>query len=68
MGVGVAYAVWGACGVALTALLSAVFFDEHLSVVTALGILVIIAGVVTVHAGGQRASSPDAIGLQDERT
>lgn len=49
--VGVAYGIWGAVGVALTALLGAVLFDEFLSATTILGITVIIAGVVVVQSG-----------------
>lgn len=51
MAVGVAYGVWGAVGVALTALLGTVIFDETLSVTAIVGIGVIIVGVLVVHSG-----------------
>lgn len=49
--VGVAYGIWGAVGVAITAVLGAVIFDEFLSGTAILGIAVIIVGVVVVQAG-----------------
>ncbi len=55
MKIGVAYGIWGASGVTLTALLSAVIYDEPLTVVMGLGMLLIIAGVLTVELGSQKA-------------
>ena len=52
---GVAYGIWGATGVALTAALSALIFDESLTPLMAVGIAVIIAGVLCVEMGSQRA-------------
>ncbi|WP_010542315.1 DMT family transporter [Dietzia alimentaria] len=52
---GVAYGIWGATGVALTAVLSALIFDESLTPLMAVGIAVIIAGVLCVEMGSQRA-------------
>ena len=52
---GVAYGIWGAVGVALTAVLSARIFGEPLTALMALGIVVIIAGVLCVEMGSQRA-------------
>lgn len=57
---GVAYGIWGATGVALTAALSAMIFGEPLTPLMAAGIAVIIAGVLCVEIGSQRARA-DAI-------
>ena len=54
MKLGVAYGIWGAVGVAATALFSALLFDERLSAQMILGIAVIIAGVLCLELGGQR--------------
>jgi small multidrug resistance pump len=51
MGIGVAYGIWTAVGVALTAVLSKVLFGEPLTRVMALGIGLIIAGVILLEAG-----------------
>ncbi|SDH70723.1 DMT family transporter [Agrococcus jejuensis] len=51
MALGVAYGIWAAAGVALTAILSRVVFKEPLTLVMALGILLIGAGVVLVELG-----------------
>ncbi|WP_353987382.1 DMT family transporter [Ruicaihuangia caeni] len=61
MPVGIAYGIWGACGVALTAVLAAVLFDELLSGPAIVGILLIIVGVVVVEMGSRplrRTSTP----------
>lgn len=62
MPVGIAYGIWGAVGVALTALLGAVLFDETLGVRGILGIGVIVVGVLVVETGGpvERSSAPVA--------
>ncbi|MBB1020169.1 QacE family quaternary ammonium compound efflux SMR transporter, partial [Dietzia sp. E1] len=52
---GVAYGIWGATGVALTAGLSALIFAEPLTPLMVAGIAVIIAGVLCVELGSQRA-------------
>ncbi|MDR7330725.1 DMT family transporter [Corynebacterium guangdongense] len=54
MALGVAYGVWGAVGVAATAMLSALLFDESLSARMLLGIAVIAAGVLCIELGGRR--------------
>lgn len=51
MGVGVAYGIWTAVGVALTAILSRLIFDEPLTRVMTLGIALIAAGVVLLELG-----------------
>ena len=52
MPLGVAYGVWAAVGVALTALAGRVFFGERLTRLSVLGIACVVVGVVLVEAGG----------------
>ena len=59
MPLGVAYGLWGALGVALTALLSMLVFGEPITVLVALGIALIMAGVLLVEIGAQRAGTQD---------
>ena len=56
MQIGVVYGIWGAGGVTVTALLSALIFGEPLTALMGLGIALIIAGVLTVELGSQRAA------------
>jgi small multidrug resistance pump len=51
MPLGVAYGIWAAAGVAITAVLSRILFDEPLTLVMACGIVLIGAGVVLVEVG-----------------
>ncbi|MGC4110272.1 MAG: SMR family transporter [Nocardioides sp.] len=51
VGIGVAYGVWAACGVALTAIGSQLFFDEPLNAVMLAGLALIIGGVLLVELG-----------------
>lgn len=51
MPLGVAYGIWAAAGVALTAIGSRVFFKEPLTRVMVLGIVLIMAGVLLVELG-----------------
>jgi small multidrug resistance pump len=51
LGIGVTYGIWAACGVALTAAASKVFFDEPLTNVMLVGIGFIIVGVLLVETG-----------------
>lgn len=55
MALGVAYGIWGALGVAATSILSAVIYDEPFTSVMALGLVMIIGGVLTVEFGSQSA-------------
>lgn len=48
---GVAYGIWAAAGVALTAVLSRVLFKEPLTRVMSLGIVLIIVGVLLIELG-----------------
>lgn len=53
MSLGVAYGIWGASGVALTAIGSLIVFDEPITLLMGIGIVVIIAGVLCVELGAQ---------------
>ena len=55
MGLGVAYGIWGALGVAATALLSWLIFDEGLTGPMVLGLGLVISGVLLVELGSHRA-------------
>jgi small multidrug resistance pump len=52
MPVGIAYGVWTACGVALVAVIARYLFAEPLTWVMVLGIVLIIAGVLTIEMTG----------------
>lgn len=56
IGIGVAYGIWGASGVALTAIMSWVIYLEPITVLMGIGIVVIIAGVLTIELGSQAAN------------
>ena len=58
--IGVAYGIWGAGGVTLTAVLSALLYGEPLTALMGLGIALIIAGVLTVEVGAQHARQPES--------
>ena len=53
MALGVAYGIWGAMGVALTAIFAAIIFGQPLTLI--LGLVLIIGGVLTVEMGSQAA-------------
>jgi small multidrug resistance pump len=55
MSISVAYGAWGAGGVTATALLSAGIFKEPLTWLMGIGIVLILAGVITVEVGSQKA-------------
>jgi small multidrug resistance pump len=57
MGVGVAYGIWSAVGVALTALAAAAVFAEALTPVSLAGIALVIVGVLLVELGERLTSS-----------
>jgi small multidrug resistance pump len=52
MPVGIAYGIWAACGVALVAVVARFLFKEPLTWVMALGIALIVAGVLTIEMVG----------------
>jgi len=62
MPLGVAYGIWGALGVALAAVLSMVLFGESITVLVAVGIALIMAGVLLVEVGAQCAGTQDKDG------
>lgn len=53
MPLGIAYGIWGAAGVALTAVFSLVFFAEPLTPIMLAGIACIMAGVILVEIGNR---------------
>ena len=65
MGLAVAYGLWGAIGVVLTAGASAVLFGESLGALKISGILLIAAGVAVVELGSQRARRAEAAASAD---
>lgn len=60
MPLGVAYGLWAAAGVALTALAGAAILGEALTPVTLLGMALVIAGVLLVELGSHRAGGRPA--------
>ncbi|MEX5306249.1 SMR family transporter [Kocuria sp. CPCC 205258] len=52
--VGVAYGVWAALGVMLTALAAAVVYGERLGPAVLAGIVLVVAGVLCVELGSRR--------------
>ncbi|WGW12005.1 SMR family transporter [Saxibacter everestensis] len=48
---GVAYGIWAAAGVAIMAILSRIFFNEPLTWVMSLGIVLIAGGVLLIEIG-----------------
>lgn len=55
MALGAAYGIWGAMGVALTAVFAAVLFGQPLTFIMVIGLVLIIAGVLIVEMGSQAA-------------
>jgi small multidrug resistance pump len=52
MAIGVAYGVWAAVGVALIAVIGALFLGESLTLVQIGGIVLVIGGVLALEMGG----------------
>lgn len=52
MQLGVAYAVWAAAGIALLAIIGAMFLGENLTWIQVGGIALVIAGVFALELGG----------------
>ncbi|MFF7360506.1 SMR family transporter [Streptomyces sp. NPDC008125] len=57
MPIGVAYGIWGASGVAVTAVLAALLFGDPLTWLMGLGVVAVAGGVMTVELGAQRAAA-----------
>lgn len=53
MGIGVAYGIWAATGVALTSTLSSVIYGEPFTSLMGVGIVLIISGVLLVELGSR---------------
>lgn len=51
MPVGVAYGVWAAAGVAITAVMGRVLFKDHFSAMMAAGVALIVVGVALIEFG-----------------
>jgi len=51
MPLGIAYGVWIASGIVLTALLSKLLFDEALTVLMSAGMALIVGGVLLIELG-----------------
>jgi len=69
MALGVAYGIWAACGVVLTAVLSALLFGEPFTAMKATGIVLVAAGVAVVEIGSQQARAtegPSALASETE--
>ncbi|WP_419994303.1 DMT family transporter [Streptomyces boninensis] len=60
MGLGVAYGIWAAGGVALTAVLAKFIFGDALTGLMGVGIGLVIAGVMCVEMGSQAAQAREA--------
>lgn len=60
LALGVAYGIWGALGVAATAILAAVIFGEPLTSVMLLGMVMIVCGVLTVEVGSRQPANKHA--------
>ncbi|HWH25389.1 MAG TPA: SMR family transporter [Pseudolysinimonas sp.] len=51
LGIGIAYGIWAASGVALVAMLSRVLFKEPLTWIMTLGMVLIVGGVLLIETG-----------------
>ena len=56
MGLGVAYGIWGATGVVLTAVFATFLFGDSLTATMGVGIALVIGGVLCVELGSQVAA------------
>jgi small multidrug resistance pump len=52
MNLGVVYAIWSAVGVALIVVVDAVWFGNRLTLVQAVGMVLVVAGVAALQLGG----------------
>jgi small multidrug resistance pump len=57
---GVAYGIWGALGVALTAVFSSVIFSERLTLLMGGGLVMVMLGVLVVELGSQAAGPAES--------
>lgn len=56
MGLGVAYGIWGATGVVLTAVFATFLFGDPLTATMGVGVALVIGGVLCVELGSQAAA------------
>ena len=59
LSIGVAYGIWAAAGVSLTAILATLIYSEPLTLQMAIGIAVIIVGVLFVEMGSGHVPKKD---------
>lgn len=62
MGLGVAYGIWGATGVVLTAVFATALFGDPLTATMGVGIALVIGGVLCVELGSQAAADSGPAG------
>ncbi|MFC7431410.1 MULTISPECIES: DMT family transporter [unclassified Agrococcus] len=67
MALGVAYGIWGATGVALTATLSTALLGEPFTPLMGAGIALIVGGVLLIEIGSQRAHRARAMDATQQR-
>lgn len=65
--IGVAYGIWGAAGVAATAILSTLIYGEPFSALMGIGIILVIAGVVLIELGGNDSAADESTPAAAER-
>lgn len=61
MGLGVAYGIWGATGVVLTAVFATALFGDPLTATMGVGIALVIGGVLCVELGSRGAPVKEEI-------
>ncbi|MFW0794860.1 SMR family transporter [Gordonia sp. CPCC 205515] len=66
MPLGAAYGIWGAMGVALTALFSTLLFDEAFTPLMGIGLILIVGGVLLVETGSKSHQSHSETTEYDE--
>lgn len=69
MALGVAYGVWSATGVALTAVLSRIVYGEPFTALKVAGLVLVIGGVLLVEVGSQQTADepPSVLGRDGGR-
>ena len=55
---GVAYALWEGIGILLITIFSVLLFDETLSMIKIAGLVTLVAGIVLIKSGTQKAVKP----------
>lgn len=57
LAIGIVYAIWSAFGVALVTVLGVLLYDDEISRMSAIGIFVVIVGVMLVQLGNRAESA-----------